>query len=303
MNCTKCGNALPESESPFCPFCGEQQEAATDAADNTAQAATTAGQAEEEIHPLTAKAMAGKPVDGAAADSTTSGSFSAAPAGGQPMGQAPTPFGAPPAPEKKRLPGWAIALIAGGVVFVLAICCCIAAIVIFADDEFDSAPNEFDTGTIERIVPPIDDDANGDDTADVPPVTTGAISFGDTFEFDNLEIVFGTAVRWATIDASWSDHHGAEIFQVPITVTNIGNETASLNMFSFTQFAPDGNSQDFVSFLLVDDDITTAGSMRPGGTQNAYMTFLFEGDGEYVVEFSELFSSTAVEVVLPITQP
>ncbi|MCL2438865.1 MAG: hypothetical protein FWC99_07345, partial [Coriobacteriia bacterium] len=123
------------------------------------------------------------------------------------------------------------------------------------------------------------------------------------FEFDDFEITFGTAIRWITIDASFSDHHGAEVFQVPITVTNIGDETDGLNMFSFTQFSPDGNSQDFFSLFLVDDDVTTAGSIRPGGTQESYMSFLYEGNGDYVVEFSVLFSNEVVEVVLPITQP
>jgi len=113
MNCTKCGNALPESESPLCPFCGEQQGVTSSAT----------------------------PV--------TSGSFSATP-----VSQSTNPFGAPPQ-EKKGLPGWAIALIAGGIVFVLAICCCLAMFV-FADDfldvleEFDEASSGItlsDSGT------------------------------------------------------------------------------------------------------------------------------------------------------------
>jgi len=110
MNCSRCGNSLPESGSSFCPFCRNPQENSN-----------------------------------GAADSANSGSFSTTPAAGgtfpaTPAGQVVNPFDATQQPQKKGLPGWAIALIAGGIVFALAICGCIFWVVM--SDEFQEGFQE-----------------------------------------------------------------------------------------------------------------------------------------------------------------
>ena len=151
-----------------------------------------------------------------------------------------------------------------------------------------------------------------DEPTETAPVTNGtettyeeegpaAISFGDTFTFDNLEITFGSDVTWGTLENQFSDLDGEDVFMVPITIVNIGDDTHGLNMFFFTQFGPDGNNLDDVSAFFMDEDVSFAGDMRSGATQESVMVFHYVGDGDYIVEFSELLGDTT-EVVLPIAQ-
>ena len=131
MNCTQCGKLLPEANSPFCPFCGATQSGNVtnpavnqESAEQPAPMQTVAEQLEatqpEQVAPMT-------------------GFPSAAAGSGTPFD--PT---LPPQPEKKRMPAWAIALIAGGIALALAICCCIAMVGFFADEFVDELERELD---------------------------------------------------------------------------------------------------------------------------------------------------------------
>jgi len=115
-----------------------------------------------------------------------------------------------------------------------------------------------------------------------------ALTLGDTFEFRSssgeVEITFGTSVSWLTIDNTWSQHHGAVVFSIPISITNIGTETGGLNPFDFNLFGSNGLRLGSVGTL--DGDITWEGNMRPGAIQEGYLHFLYVGDGQYAIEFA-----------------
>jgi hypothetical protein len=76
-----------------------------------------------------------------------------------------------PQPEKKRMPAWAIALIAGGIALVLAFCCCIA-ILAFSEDFWERFEEGFNAASTQRDdlviteLPPILNDDN-DNTVDI----------------------------------------------------------------------------------------------------------------------------------------
>ena len=133
------------------------------------------------------------------------------------------------------------------------------------------------------------------------PPAAGAITFGDTFEFDDLEITFYDAIEWVTVENQFSDHHGADVARVPMSITNMRDDTHGLNMFLFDIFGSNGTRLDNMSAWFTSDDVSFAGDMRSGATQNTYMHILYDGDGDYYVEFSQIFGPTT-EVRLPIAR-
>jgi len=130
------------------------------------------------------------------------------------------------------------------------------------------------------------------------------LGLGSTFEFDGssglIEIHFGTDITWKTIDNEYSDNNGATIFGIPMTVTNKSDETGGLNPFDFTVFGSKGTTLDSVGSEF-DDNITWMGDLRPGASQSGVLYILYDGDGEYAIEFGT-FSGSKQEVVFNITK-
>jgi len=123
-------------------------------------------------------------------------------------------------------------------------------------------------------------------------------TFGDLIRFNDLEIVFGSGITWTAINNQFSDKNGATVFLVPVTVKNVKGETHGLNMFYYDQYGSKGTRLDGVSAYF-DGEITFAGDMRSGATQTSFMAFLYDGDGDYYVEFSTFFGKP-IEVRIPI---
>ena len=137
-----------------------------------------------------------------------------------------------------------------------------------------------------------------DPTPEPTPEPSKEKTFGDLIEFDDLEIVFGNDIVWTEVSNQFSDKDGMEVFLVPMTVKNIKDETHGLNMFYYSQYGTNGTNLDSVGTFF-DNEISLAGNLRPGATQEVYMAFLYDGDGDYYVEFSTMFGDT-IEVKLPI---
>ena len=134
---------------------------------------------------------------------------------------------------------------------------------------------------------------------DEVPVEDGSLTLGSTFEFDDLEITIGTDITWLEVDNEFSDNHGETVFRLPITVTNLSDETNGFNMFFMTRFGSNGTQLDSISAFF-DNDIDWAGEMRSGATMEAYMHILYDGDGEYALEFNDW--SDRIEVVFQVQQ-
>jgi len=132
-----------------------------------------------------------------------------------------------------------------------------------------------------------------------------ALTLGDTFEFSSssgeVEITLGADITWTTVENTWSQHYGAIVFAIPISIANIGTETGGLNPFDFNLFGSHGLRLDSAGTL--DGDITWAGSMRPGATQDGYLHFLYVGDGQYAIEFAAGFGfGDSQDVMFNITR-
>lgn len=124
------------------------------------------------------------------------------------------------------------------------------------------------------------------------------ITFGSTIDFDKLEITIGDSFDTTTVDNQFSDYYGETVIALPVTVTNHKGESGSLNMFYVKFFGANGTELKSVNAYFMDDDILWAGDARDGATQEGYFHFLYDGDGEYVIEFNN--HSKKVEVKLPI---
>jgi len=129
-------------------------------------------------------------------------------------------------------------------------------------------------------------------TPETPMQQDGPATFGSTFQFDGssgqIEVTFGTETFWGRIDNSWSQHYGSTIFAIPVIIRNISSETGGLNLFDIALFAPDGLNIDPIGTLF-DYDIKWESNMRAGASQTGLLYFLYDGDGEYAVEFSAAF--------------
>ena len=132
----------------------------------------------------------------------------------------------------------------------------------------------------------------------IPTDTVNETSFGNPITFDDLEISFGDTVTWTAVENQFSDKNGMPVFLVPITVKNVKGETHGLNMFYYAQYGSKGTTLDGVGSYF-DKEISYAGKIRPGATLESFMAFLYDGDGDYYVEFSKLFGEKT-EVKLPI---
>ena len=164
MNCTQCAKLLPEANSPFCPFCGGTQSGDI-ATPNTEQTNTEQPAPMQTVAEQLEAAQSEQPA-------APMGGFQPAAAG---SGTAFDPT-LPQQAEKKRLPAWAIALIAGGIALVLAICCCLAMVGLFADEFMEGFEEGFNAALEETAtnLDPIDtdliaaNDTNGNDANDTP---------------------------------------------------------------------------------------------------------------------------------------
>jgi|GEM_PF-2730925 len=141
---------------------------------------------------------------------------------------------------------------------------------------------------------------NGQTTAQTspqaPPTANDAtpqagLTLGDTITFDGLEIRFGDEFGWTTVGNQFNEHFGEDVFTLPIYITNISGDTNNLSLNDVTLFGPDGNRLPNLAPIM--NDIWTR-SMRDGATLEATMSFLYAGDGQYVVEFYDWWNRVEV---------
>lgn len=130
------------------------------------------------------------------------------------------------------------------------------------------------------------------------------ITFGDPFIFDNLEITFIDEIEWTTVDNQFSEQYGKDVFSVKITIKNLTNETHGLASYSYDQYGSKGLKLSIISGYFSNDDVSYAGNFRAGATLESKMYFLYDGDGDYWIEF-HLWSynnDKKTEVRLPISK-
>jgi len=136
------------------------------------------------------------------------------------------------------------------------------------------------------------------EAVDPLPRTDGYLPLGSTFDFDNLRITLGNTIGWTDVDASWSDLNRETVFYIPITVTNNYSSSHRLQGWLVTMFGPDGLRLDEVDWYFDNDVLNGRNDMRPGATLHSYLHILYDGDGEYVIEFSDW--DETVEIIFQV---
>ena len=127
------------------------------------------------------------------------------------------------------------------------------------------------------------------DPNDLPTFQT-EFALNETFIFDDLEITIIDYIEWSVINDRWSNLHGRHIMILPVTVRNVGNLANSLNSEDVTMFGPDGIQLESLGFATTEDSVIRTGDFRPGAGIESIIHVLYDGDGEYVIEFSNLQS-------------
>ena len=126
------------------------------------------------------------------------------------------------------------------------------------------------------------------------------LTFGDTFEFDELEITLSNNIELVKLDNRFSEHDKKDVIKIPVTIINKKDETHGLNMFYYNFYAPDGNKINTVGSYF-DNDHFKSGDMRSGATQNTYFHIFYAGDGDYYLEFDKAFEKK-IEIKIPISK-
>ena len=122
-----------------------------------------------------------------------------------------------------------------------------------------------------------------------------AYGLGDTFEFDDLEITLGKDISYTKVDNQFSEQNGKDVIKLPITVKNLKDDTHSLNMFYYKCYGAQGVELDNVSSYFDEDSVDFAGKLKTGASYTKYMYILYDGDGDYSIEFNNYSSKIIVD--------
>lgn len=141
-----------------------------------------------------------------------------------------------------------------------------------------------------------DSGSSSEETA--PSESASELTLGSTFEFDNFEITLDTEISWDIVDNRFADENGKDVIVIPITVTNLADETNMLNIFYINEYSPSGQELESV-YTYFDNSVFNMGKLRSGATGETYLHLLYDGDGDYYIEFHKPLGET-IEVKIPI---
>lgn len=125
-------------------------------------------------------------------------------------------------------------------------------------------------------------------------------SAGENFEFDGLTLNVSPTYTLSVINNQFSDYNGKTVVALPITVTNNKNEASTLNMFSYKVYGAGGVELDKPSAYFMDDSVDYGGNLQPGSSYTKNLYFVYDGNGEYKIEFG--YGKTEASVILNINQ-
>lgn len=117
---------------------------------------------------------------------------------------------------------------------------------------------------------------------------------GDTITFDGLELTFDSTYSFATLENRYSDYNGNSVIKLGVNVKNVSSETHSLNMFYYELFGSLGTQLDSVASYF-DDSIDFAGKLRPSASYKSYFYILYDGNGNYSIDFDNFSQQISVE--------
>jgi len=115
----------------------------------------------------------------------------------------------------------------------------------------------------------------------------------DTLQFADFEIIFFDDISFEIIRNTFSDVQGQVMFYLPVNVTNTSHRTSMVPGYQVLN--PMGFGLDDIYFGR--DTLSSPVTLRPDATWQTYLHVLFEGEGEYVIEFSQFgMAATTAEI-------
>lgn len=134
----------------------------------------------------------------------------------------------------------------------------------------------------------------------IEPEAVDEYTYGDEVFHRGFAIVFSEDYYFDVVDNQFSDKNGAEVVVFPVTITNYSGETGQVNPFSVTIFGSKGTESPGIDAYF-DMDLISVGDLRDGATCEAEFYAIYDGDGDYYVEF-DTPGLDAIEVRLPVVK-
>ena len=130
----------------------------------------------------------------------------------------------------------------------------------------------------------------------LPPEYT----FGNDIVLGSFVLTFDDNIQWTTVTDEASQHYGAEVFRIPVSVMNISHITHNPNTIDFYSLVGPTGMIDNLSQYFMDYDMAGVGGIAMGATTNAYIHFLYQGSGLYYMLFD--FGDWEMPVRFPISR-
>jgi hypothetical protein len=127
------------------------------------------------------------------------------------------------------------------------------------------------------------------------------LTYGSTFNFNDLEITIGesaSVVNNGREGSFFSSSYVSDYVKLPIKIKNIADFSNELNSFDCNFFGPKGIAVINGMGSFEDERIENT-SIRPGVVLEGFTYFLYDGDGEYVIEFGQ---KSKYEVKINVTK-
>ena len=151
------------------------------------------------------------------------------------------------------------------------------------------------------------DDNNAENTPTGEPIDQthpepeNELTLGKHFlVFEGYEVTLYDSIEWDVLNNQFSDKDGSDVFLVPFHVKNNTEETGMINPFYVKYFGSTGVSIDDVSSYFDGSFGIASNQLRPGAEVDSKFAILYDGDGDYYIEFESF--SEHLEVKIPVTK-
>ncbi len=124
--------------------------------------------------------------------------------------------------------------------------------------------------------------------------STKKYGLGETFEFDGLEITLDTTYTFVKVENKYSEYNEKPVIKLGANIKNISSEKNSINMFFYKLFGSQGTELKSITAYF-DNTVDYSGELKPGASYKAYFYILYDGDGEYSIDFDNYEQELTVE--------
>jgi len=111
---------------------------------------------------------------------------------------------------------------------------------------------------------------------------TQTVFLGEPVVLDGLQFTFEDNITGGRIDNYWSLRDGQAYINVPVEVENVSDEVVDFFRFGIREYDPAGIELDRIVTTSV-NSIRLMGALRPGEIYTGYVSFIYDGDGDYTL--------------------